>query len=458
MAVEQEKIQLSKRELQVLELVVTGASNQEIAQQLVISLNTVKVHLRNIFGKLDVQSRTEATIRAIQEGLIHVSDNGDAATVEQAEPIVTKTFLLDTNPPLVLLKWQQIYFFIVLLLALLIATLPWLPQSISSNAPNIPIPHKFPGIYKSDPFPVPPPADGNLDRWTSHPAIAGGRAGLALVNVGESIFAIGGVKDNNTTTRLVEIYNTETRTWSEGNNKPTAATDISAAVFGDKIYVPGGCTPEGQAMDVLEIYTPSSDEWSKAQSLPEARCAYGLVTYQDSLYLFGGWNGEAFEDSIFIYTPENDTWTISEYTLPQPLGYMGTAVLQESIYLVGGYNDQTEHNTTYTFDPPSGQWQEKAPMLEKRGGLGLISNGRSLYAVGGGWNHNLTSSEKYDPASDSWTPFETPSSSQWRNMGLTIAGNAIYAVGGWDGATEEFVNEVSSYQVAFQTFFPVSIR
>ena len=41
---------------------------------------------------------------------------------------------------------------------------------------------------------------------------------------------------------------------------------------------------------------------------------------------------------------------------------------------------------------------------------------------------------------------------------LALAGNAIYAVGGWDGATEEFVNEVRSYQVAFQTFLPVSIR
>lgn len=55
---------LSDRELEVLHLIATGASNQEIANKLVISLATVKRHISNIYGKLAVTSRTQALVRA----------------------------------------------------------------------------------------------------------------------------------------------------------------------------------------------------------------------------------------------------------------------------------------------------------------------------------------------------------------------------------------------------------
>jgi len=55
---------LTRREQEVLHLLVAGASNQEIATELVISLATVKKHVSNLLGKLGVDSRTQAVARA----------------------------------------------------------------------------------------------------------------------------------------------------------------------------------------------------------------------------------------------------------------------------------------------------------------------------------------------------------------------------------------------------------
>jgi LuxR family maltose regulon positive regulatory protein len=61
---------LSARELEVLHLIAQGCSNGEIGTRLFLALSTVKGHNRNIFGKLQVQSRTEAIARARELGLL----------------------------------------------------------------------------------------------------------------------------------------------------------------------------------------------------------------------------------------------------------------------------------------------------------------------------------------------------------------------------------------------------
>jgi LuxR family maltose regulon positive regulatory protein len=61
---------LSEREVEVLQLIAEGLTNQEIASRLFVSLNTVKAHTRNIYGKLGVHSRTQATAKAREIGLL----------------------------------------------------------------------------------------------------------------------------------------------------------------------------------------------------------------------------------------------------------------------------------------------------------------------------------------------------------------------------------------------------
>ena len=61
---------ISKRELEVLQLMATGLSNNEIAESLYVSLSTVKTHVSNIYIKLDVKRRTQAVEKAKRMSLI----------------------------------------------------------------------------------------------------------------------------------------------------------------------------------------------------------------------------------------------------------------------------------------------------------------------------------------------------------------------------------------------------
>ena len=61
---------LTDRELEVLELIVAGCSNAQIAEKLYITVGTVKTHVRNILSKLCADDRTQAAVRALRSGLV----------------------------------------------------------------------------------------------------------------------------------------------------------------------------------------------------------------------------------------------------------------------------------------------------------------------------------------------------------------------------------------------------
>ncbi|MEM8502390.1 MAG: response regulator transcription factor [Cyanobacteria bacterium P01_D01_bin.1] len=61
---------LTERELEILECIVSGCSNAQIAEKLFVTVGTVKTHVRNILNKLGASDRTQAAVRALRAGLI----------------------------------------------------------------------------------------------------------------------------------------------------------------------------------------------------------------------------------------------------------------------------------------------------------------------------------------------------------------------------------------------------
>ena len=67
-------VRLTRREMDVLRLVAGGLSNRQVAKDLGLSAGTVKVHVSNILGKLNVSTRTEAAVWAVRTGLVAAAD------------------------------------------------------------------------------------------------------------------------------------------------------------------------------------------------------------------------------------------------------------------------------------------------------------------------------------------------------------------------------------------------
>ncbi len=436
-----DKSQLSKRETEVLQAVTRGLSNQEIAAELIISVNTVRVHLRNIFAKLEVQSRTEASTKAMQAGLIALPPSEESVAGETSTPNDNVSTTAVAN----LARWQQVFFAAAIVVSALVFATPYF-----RNAVNQPLRNALVDVKKVEAAPL--PASDIFDKWIDETEMPTARSRLGVAVLNDNLYLIGGDRTSGTT-GLVEAYNVTTKTWQELAGKPTPVSNVQAVVIDDEIYVAGGCVGTEDARDTLEIFNPEKNEWRTGASLPQTLCAYAAATVGDELYLIGGWDGDDYVDSVYIYSPSDDAWRLSPTVYPIALGFAGSVAVNGDIFVAGGYNGKQEFADVYRLNADAEVWQALPSMQSPRGGLGLTAMGDKLYAVGGGWTSMLSNNEVYSLKDEQWTDFDTPYINEWRNLGLVNIGREMYAVGGWDG---EHLNQIESFKTGFQVFIPLS--
>jgi DNA-binding CsgD family transcriptional regulator/N-acetylneuraminic acid mutarotase len=434
-----ESTPLSDREMELLRLLATGATNREIALELYISVNTVKVHLRNIYGKLGVASRTEATMVAVREGWIVVPGIGEEEKGSEAAGMAAATAPRVERWPRVSLA-KRLSLVVAGLLAALAFFLPQLLAVGANGEQNDPISGVFPTVASGS----------NESRWRTRAQMPTPRTDLAVVVHDTRIYAIGGVSSEGVTDK-VEIYDPQGDAWVTGAPKPTPAGFVLAVAVDDKIYVPGGFDAGRVPQNVLEIYDPAGDIWAQAAPMPKALGAYGLATLDGAVYLFGGRAGpEEYVASVYRYDPAADRWEeLSPMTRAR--GFLGAAPLGDKIYVVGGYDGSAEYNACDVYDPVADSWDTCAPMGVPRGGLALVAVREQLYAIGGGMDRYLAYNELYDSRVNVWRPIETPVRQQWRGLGAGFLNPYLYAIGGYN---QGFLSVNERYQALYQVVLP----
>ena len=437
---------LSDREMEILQLLATGATNHQIARELFISTNTVKVHLRNIYTKLDVASRTEATMLAVREGWVLVprpDDAGGAAADEVApEAVPAETGVPgypapERWPPVALAK--RISLVVAAVLALVILLLPQVLQGSANGTEPDPIGGVFPTA----------PSGASASRWHTRAQMPTPRTGLAIAVHQDLVYAIGGVGSEGVLAK-VEVYNPQADAWSSRAPKPTSVGFASAAEVGGKLYVPGGFDAGRQPRDILEVYDPVADSWEVRMPLPQPLGAYGLAVMDGKIYLFGGRNETGYVASALRYDPEADAWEELP-PLEQARGFLAAAALDGRIYVAGGFDDIAEFDSCDVYTPASGAWSPCASMQARRGGFALVAVPNHLYAIGGGMDSYLAFNERYDPRIDVWTSVETPLSGEWRGLGAGFVYPNLYTIGGWNG---DFLSTNEAFQAFYQIILP----
>lgn len=436
----QEINELSDRELDILKLVATGASNKEIAQKLFISSNTVKVHLRNIFTKIGAASRTEAAMYAVRNGLVEtslvLSPNGtfqfpaDGDTNADASLLSGAASAHQTNLRLLGLVGALLVTMIILAIAYSSRTL------VPANA-------------------LIPPTPTQRVQWFKLPGIPTPRLGLAVASYDNRIYAIGGESAQGST-NVVECYEPQTNLWTELAAKPTAVSDISAGVLGGLIYVPGGRLSTGSLTDVMEIYDPSLNKWSAGATLPEPISAYGLAVFEGQIYIFGGWDGNQIVNEAYKFDPQNDQWSKLQ-PMPSARSYPGVVVSGNKIYVIGGWdgNQALTVNEVYLPDAsdPASRWVRAASLPSGRYGMGIVDLANIIFIIGGEGSENNLTTIALIPEETEWGQIDNPLDPGWAYLGATNVGTRLYVLGGETKAG--LYNQMWSYQALFTISLPI---
>jgi len=458
---ESSESQLSEREKEILRLVATGASNKEIARQLHISANTVKVHLRNIFAKIGAASRTEAALYAVREGLVQITakallqedENGNGAGSSEtwtgarlpAEKMekgqLATSYPLAKSPGHKRRRLWRMVSFVVIVAILLVGIRP-LTVAL----------RKQPGV--ASPTPVPPTAEP--PRWQTQPEMPTARSSFAVAIYDGQIYAIAG-EDLTGPIAAVEKFDPATQKWFSLEPKPLAVADVQAAVVGGKIYVPGGRAADGLA-DRLEVYNPLRNQWEQRAPLPVKLSAYAMVAFEGKLYLFGGWDGQKHLDTVYEYNPDLDTWA-QKTSMPTARGFAGAAVVEGKIYVIGGKNGSriSSINEIYSPEQDSAEsfpWASAPPLPLASYGCGITSIAERLYVMGGQTETGkIAPTLVYAPQTKQWESVpDFPTLNTYFARVITL-GNNLYVLGG--ESDQQFSAQNFSYRAIYTVVLPI---
>ena len=427
--------ELTTREIQILALIAEGKSNKEIAAKLVISINTVKVHVSNIFQKIEVSSRTEATLYAIENGIVSPAlPQGtpglfDGVTSVEPEP---------ENPA----KNNKLLISLLVLITALAVIITIVLINRNDQAPALTNDHSLMVNFSV------------AERWSAYENLPEARDKIAATSYESKVYAIGGETESGVNDE-VYVFSQASPHWETLAKKPTPVSGASAILIGEHIYVPGGATKDGLLSNKLEVFDPRQNEWEERAALPTSLSNYALAEVRGNLFLFGGWDGKQASDGAYKYDPEADKW--SELSnLPEALMDIRAVVVENRIVMIGRTSETAETTTTLNYYPDRDLPGETPWVV----GTALPTNALAtcsfellgeLYVVAN--NENGTEFFAYDKENEAWLSLGKNESLLSKNSECVVLGSNLFLLGGMN-ADGSLSDQVMGYKMIYSISLP----
>jgi len=293
--------ELSERELQILLLVAQGLSNRQIAGQLDISDNTVKVHVRNIFVKINVASRTEASLYAVRHGLIVVENQAAVPAPPVApppEPVVT---IVSLPPPR---RWQWVVAVLGVVVVLGVGGVVWW----TTQTPVVPV------IRQQSSAPT---------RWARLPAVPNPQPDQQFAVYAGQLYVFAG----NRSAHWLQ-FDGATRTWQ-------ALTDLPFGVpNGAPLWADGAGLWVIGADDGRGVWRWDAQQWQPQPMLPAGVTALSVVRVDGALLVLGQTNTVTNVLTTWALAPQAQSWQ-SGVDFAPALVNPQLVVLEGVVYLFG---------------------------------------------------------------------------------------------------------------------------
>lgn len=270
---------------------------------------------------------------------------------------------------------------------------------------------------------------------------------ISAVSIGTNIYCIGGDSPRIMPTRTNQCYDTITNTWSSKAPLSEDRAGLGCFVIGNNIYACGGQLTQSRLItNQVDIYNSESNTWSIGTPMPEAGILRG-TSYNGIGYLVSGTTNYGISTThCYSFNPTTNKWSSIADMITKRI-WAAVSAINGKIYCIGGATDTSQMlNINEVYDIATNTWSTLAPMPTTRSFCSSFDKDNIIYVLGGIDKnfYSLSLNEAYDINSNTWKE-KMPMNYPRNSLSTLTVGEKGYAVGGFTIQLSRIVPYIEEY-------------